>query len=288
MRHPFIWADAFTDKPFAGNPCAVVFDADDVPEATRLAFTRETRLSECAFLQRSTRADFGVRYYVASGEILFAGHPTVATVLALHARGLIAAPCAFTLEVGAGVISVELSARREVTITAPRPVFGKTWAAEEIAPLVGLPPSAIAAPPQTVSTGTPFCVTLLKDAKTLAKAALDVPALKAFQTRPDCDFGEPFLVTLGGATEQGDIQSRLLLAPPEPDEDPFTGSATCCGALYLWKHGLIADRAIVAEQGHHMGRPGRGKATCIGPLAAPEGVRLTGAGTIVMQGEVFF
>ena len=68
---------------------------------------------------------------------------------------------------------------------------------------------------------------------------------------------EPFWVTLQGATEIGDTFSRLLMAPPNPPEDPFTGSATGAMAAYLWRYAMIGDRNFIAEQGHWMGRPGQ-------------------------------
>ena len=110
----FMWVDAFTETRYGGNPCAVVFDADDISEEDRIAFTRETGLVECAFIQSSDTADFGARYYMPTGEIPMAGHPTVATVTALIEADLIelaSGAKTFSLEVGAGVISIEASPR---------------------------------------------------------------------------------------------------------------------------------------------------------------------------------
>ena len=61
-NHKCDWVDAFTDQPLRGNGCAVVYDAADLSVETRLAFTRETGLTECAFIVPSTRADFGARF----------------------------------------------------------------------------------------------------------------------------------------------------------------------------------------------------------------------------------
>lgn len=88
----------------------MVFDADHVPVEDRIAFTRETGLVECAFLVASDKADFGARYYMPTGEIPLAGHPTVATVTALTEDGrvdLSSGAARFTLEVGAGVMAIE-------------------------------------------------------------------------------------------------------------------------------------------------------------------------------------
>ncbi|MEM9783816.1 MAG: PhzF family phenazine biosynthesis protein [Pseudomonadota bacterium] len=282
-----VWADAFTDTPLTGNPCAVVFDAADVPVETRLAFTRETKLSECAFLVGSDKADFGARYYLASREIPMAGHPTVATAAALDRAGLLAGRSSFTLELGGGVFSVAIDRegpRPVYTMTQGRPVFGDHHDPALIGPLMGLPPDRIVGAPRTVSTGNPFCITRLRDHDALAEASLDTASMKAMWGR--VDFLEPFVFVLGGFTERGATAARLMLVPPEPLEDPFTGSATGSMAAYAFAEGLV-PRRFVAEQGHLMGRPGQAQVEVLGEPERPEGVRVGGTAVVVMDGEVY-
>jgi len=292
----FDWVDAFTDTAFGGNPCAVVHDADAVPEERRIAFVRETGLVECAYVVSSDRADFGARYYLADREIGMAGHPTVATVAALIGRGAIAvgeAPVEITLEVGAGILPVRIEPQEGagalITMTQRAPEFGTMHAPAEIAEIYGLNADDVVAVPQTVSTGTPFCIAVLRDHAVLGRARLDPGLLAAFRRRdghPDATLMEPFLVTLEGATPAGDTFSRLMLAPPNPPEDPFTGAATGCMAAYLWAHGLIERPVFTAEQGHWMGRPGSARVEVLGPPDRIEGVRVGGSAVIVMQGTV--
>jgi PhzF family phenazine biosynthesis protein len=285
--HRFFWIDAFTDQPMGGNPCAVVFDADDVPVETRIAFVRETRLSECAYLVASDRADFGTRYYVATGEIRMAGHPTIATCRALGASGLLEGRDSFTLEVGAGVLPIDISrgaGPAVFTMTQFAPEFLREYPPAEIAALYGLEAEDIVGVPQTVSTGTAFCITVLRDLETLARARLDLDAFAAYQ--PGTDFFEAFLCVTEGFTAEGDTAARLLLPPPLPPEDAFTGSATGCMAAYLWAKGLIESPRFVAEQGHGMGRPGRAEVEVLGPRDAIAGVRVGGSGMVLMEGTV--
>ena len=89
-----------------------------------------------------------------------------------------------------------------------------------------------------------------------------------------------------GFGSAGDTAARLLMAPPSPAEDPFTGSATGCLGAYLWHEGLIEAPAFTAEQGHGMGRPGQAKVEALGPREAPVGVRVEGAGVVLMRGEL--
>src|SRR5512134_1383206 len=108
--------DAFTDRPLSGNPCAVVLDADNLDEAEMLAIAREMNLSETAFVRRSERADFGVRYFTPAEEIPMAGHPTIATTFALWQSGRLklTGDCTVvTLELKGGPISVEVFAGKD-------------------------------------------------------------------------------------------------------------------------------------------------------------------------------
>ena len=290
--HPMMWVDAFTEERFGGNPCGVIFEADDIDEQTRIAFTRETGLVECAFLQQSEKAAFGVRYYTASGEIPMAGHPTIATMTALIAAeslALASDPVETTLEVGAGVLPITVTPRPGraplIAMRQLRPRFLRQYDPGPIAALYGLSSMDVVGAPQTVSTGSPFCIVALSDHDALRRAELHLDRFEEFKRSRNPDFFEPYLCVARGATEAGDTFARLLLTPPEPPEDPFTGSATGCMAAYLWANGLIESPRFIAEQGHWMGRPGRAEVEVLGPHDDIEGVMVAGSGVLVMQGE---
>jgi trans-2,3-dihydro-3-hydroxyanthranilate isomerase len=281
------WVDAFTDRPFGGNGCAVVHHAAHLDDETCLAFVRETSLVECTFLGPSDVADVRVRYFLASREIPFAGHPTVASVVAAHAAGTVGTGD-LTLETLAGIIPVHLSADgKRVTMRQNAPEFGVEVDPALVAAAIGLTTGDIIAPPQLVSTGLPFVITLLEDRTALSLAKLNASAVERMnESIGGDDVMEPFLCTLGGFTDAGDTAARLLLLPPSPPEDPFTGSATGAMASYLWKHGLIEGPEFVAEQGHMLGRPGRADVRVIGPRDAIEAVEVAGAGHILMSGTL--
>jgi len=286
-RYAFDWVDAFTDRAFGGNGCAVVHEGAALDSTTCQAFTRETSLVECTFTGPSSVADIRVRYFLASGEIPFAGHPTIATVAALMARGEVSAE-SLTLETGAGIIPVSVRDGL-IEMTQAAPEFGLCPGRAVVASAIGLHVDAIVGEPQIVSTGFPFCVTVLKDHAALRAAVLDPDAVGTFKAA--CGVAadtvlEPFLVTLPGLTEAGDTFSRLMLPPPMPPEDPFTGSATGAMGAYLWRQGLIDVNSFTAQQGHWMGRPGQARVTRVGPADAMTGVKVAGRGFVLMQGEV--
>ncbi|GGH31790.1 phenazine biosynthesis protein PhzF family [Cribrihabitans marinus] len=283
----FDWVDAFSARAFGGNGCAVVHGGATLPDRTCMDFVRETSLVECTFTGPSETADIRVRYFLASREIPFAGHPTLATVAALRARGLVQGD-SLTLETGAGIVPVRIDGER-IEMRQVAPVFGPELPVALVAAAISLPPDAIAHSPQRVSTGLPFCITVLRDHAALRAARLDVEALRrltAEQGYSGTDVVEPFLVTLRGATGEGHTFSRLLLAPPSPPEDPFTGSATGAMAAYLWRRGLMRGDRFTAEQGHWMGRPGQARVTRVGPPEAMTGIRVAGQGRLLMRGQV--
>jgi len=290
MEYLCDWIDAFTDQPFGGNGCAVVHDALHLDDDTCKAFVRETSLTECTFVGPSQVADFRVRYFLTGGEIPFAGHPTIATVLSLlHREKLPSAR--ITLETQAGIVPIEIDqsfGRPRVIMTQRAPEFGPKVDPSNIAAIGGIEASDILGMPQIVSTGLPFCITVVASHDVLARIKLQPKPLAAFQ-KAGAAIGvmEPFWVTLQGATEIGDTYARLLMAPPNPAEDPFTGSATGAMAAYLWRNAMIDDRNLIAEQGHWMGRPGQAQVQVLGPQKQIQGVRVAGTGHVLMSGSLF-
>ncbi|MHA6264956.1 PhzF family phenazine biosynthesis protein [Arenibacterium sp. CAU 1754] len=283
----FDWVDAFSDRAFGGNGCAVVHDGAGLDDQTCMNFVRETSLVECTFTGPSDVADVRVRYFLASREIPFAGHPTIATVAAMKDRGMIKGGD-LVLETGAGLVPIRIT-DDQIEMTQVAPQFGPMVEPEMVAQAINLTPEDIIAPPQMVSTGLPFCITILRDHAALRAARINPEALRALAASNGYDgddMAEPFLVTLKGATEAGETFSRLLLAPPSPPEDPFTGSATGAMAAYLWHHGMIAGDSFVAQQGHWMDRPGQATVTRVGSPDAMTGVRVAGAGFVLMRGSV--
>lgn len=254
-----------------------------------MAFVRETSLVECTFLGPSDIADLRVRIFLASREIPFAGHPTVASVIAAYAAGAIGTGD-LTLETLAGIIPVHLSEDGiRVTMRQNAPEFGPVVDINLAAAAIGLRAEDVIAPPQLVSTGLPFIIVPLFDRVALSCARFNGPALDILNESLGADGTgviEPFLTTLGGFTKAGDTFSRLLLLPPSPAEDPFTGSATGAMASYFWQRGLIDSPEFTAEQGHMMGRAGTAQVRVIGPRDAIESVEVAGNGHILMSGTL--
>lgn len=294
---PFLLVDAFTTQPLQGNPCAVVLDADDLAPVTRQRLAREFNQSETAFVDAAAAGSlaFTVRFFTPAEEIPLAGHPTIAAVTALLQVGRVllpadGSPLVLTLNLLHGPIRVDVlpgaaGAPPLVWMTQRRPIFGAVHDPARVLPLFGLVPDDLlpGAPIQTVSTGTPQLMLLLRDHAALRRAHVaDAAGLGRY--RAESDFFSPHLFCLGGATPAGHTFARHFGTPPDVSEDPVTGSATGGMGAYLWHYGYLKFPDFLAEQGHDMGRAGTVQVRVSGPAAAIEAVQIGGTGVVVLEG----
>jgi trans-2,3-dihydro-3-hydroxyanthranilate isomerase len=290
---PFYWIDAFTDKPYGGNPCAVVLGADSLSAEQMQAIAKEFNLSETAFVRSSEKADFGARYFTPQEELPFAGHPTIATVSALIQEELIKLGAGITrlsLELPAGIIPIEVepnSGRTRITMSQLAPKFLKIYDSKEVLEIFGLSEGDLipGAKIQTVSTGTPILMVPLANLDALKRVGYqDADRYLKFKSKGDFLFAHHFCPE--GVTKNGRTFARSLPTPPAQLEDPYTGSATGCMAAYLWKYGFVSETKFVAEQGHWMGRPGFGLVERVGTPEKIESVKLTGEAVVIAQGRI--
>ena len=81
MQRPFRQVDVFTERPYRGNPLAVVLDSSGLDGEQMQRFANWTNLSETAFVlpPNDPGADYRVRIFTPVIELPFAGHPTLGT-----------------------------------------------------------------------------------------------------------------------------------------------------------------------------------------------------------------
>ena len=83
--------DVFTDRPFAGNPLAVVYGAAGLATDQLRALAREFNLSETVFvLPPVTGGTYHARIFTPESELPFAGHPSIGAAVTSVRRGLAA------------------------------------------------------------------------------------------------------------------------------------------------------------------------------------------------------
>src|SRR5690349_15436786 len=130
--------DVFTDRPFAGNPLAVVFGADALAGDQMQALAREFNLSETVFvLPPTSEATYRARIFTPDTELPFAGHPSVGAAVTSVRRGL-AAPGRLVQECGAGSLPIEVTDTGAATLTGGTPTLGPDSDTAPLLSMVGL------------------------------------------------------------------------------------------------------------------------------------------------------
>lgn len=250
MTRRFSQVDVFSDQPLRGNPVAVVHDADGLTDDQMAAFARWTNLSETTFLLPPTdpAADYRLRIFTTSGELPFAGHPTLGSAHAwLAAGGVPRSEGRLVQECGAGLVSLRQSER--IAFAAPPLVRSGPVAdadLDRIARALRIDRDDIVDAAWT-DNGPGWVSVLLRD----ADAVLAVePDLMAFG---DLDVG---IVGPHPAGSDATVEVRALCPGHGVVEDPVTGSLNAGIAQWLTGNGTL-PASYVARQGTAVGRAGR-------------------------------
>ena len=257
------WVDVFTDHALAGNPLAVVLQADGLSSAQMQAIARETNLSETSFvLPPQARGHAAqVRIFTPHVELPFAGHPTIGTGWVLLDEGLVKAETdRFTLEEGVGPVPVRVDrgAGGPVLWMLHPPVkFGAVIEERaDIAAALGLTVDdlLVDVPIQVVTTGMPFLYVALKSPAVVDAAVSSGEALTSVLD----SHGLP-PVFLFASTGGNRLYSRIF-GPHSAThivEDPGTGAASGPLGAFAVRYGVIPSASqvsILSEQGTKMGR----------------------------------
>jgi len=249
MKRRYAQVDVFTPVPMQGNGLAVVLDGDGLSDAQMQGFTSWTNLAEATFIQRSDCADYRLRIFSHSGEMLFAGHPTLGSCAAwLAAGGRPARDGMVVQDCGVGLV--------EIDIRGQMPAFAAPET--DIASLDDKARDAICAAlglcPEVVVRSARLCNGPIWQVIELASAE-EVLAVAPFAQRQD-RFRGTALIGPHAPGAPCDWEVRNLGPASMMSEDPITGSLNA--AIAAWKYGTGQwDRAQVIAQGTALGRQGR-------------------------------
>ena len=75
--------DAFTNRPFSGNPAAVCIGTGPANETWMQLVAREMNLSETTFVHAAAEGGFSLRWFTPAAEVRLCGHATLASALVL-------------------------------------------------------------------------------------------------------------------------------------------------------------------------------------------------------------
>ncbi|GGZ49128.1 MULTISPECIES: PhzF family phenazine biosynthesis protein [Streptomyces rochei group] len=216
--------DAFTDRPFAGNPAGVLL-LDAFPDDDRLQqVALEVNHAETAFAHRlpgGGEADWALRWFTPATEVAMCGHATLATAHVLHTTGAQEGPVRFATR--SGVLVASPAADGSITLDFPTAPLTPVDAPAGVAEALGAEPRAV------LDTGPNLGDLLVEvaDEKTVRALTPDHRALAAHSERG--------IIATARAEDPArgyDYVSRCFFPNVGIDEDPVTGSAHTALAPY--------------------------------------------------------
>lgn len=296
MSLPYYVLDVFTERAYAGNPLAVVLDADALPPRQMQRIAREFNLSETVFVQKPTceEALARARIFTPSRELPFAGHPTVGTAYLLAELGL--APqgeeVSFVLDEAVGTVPVRVLRRKGSPPFAQLsvvqlPLYGPDAPPPPLlARVLGVEPQDVLQEPvgpRMVSCGLPYLLVPLRSPEVLSSVELNEPLWREHLSQAWADH---LLVYARGYED--DWRMRMFAPGSGVPEDPATGSAAVAlaGALANENGEAAGSWSWLMQQGLEMGRPSKLYAEADKVAGAVSAVRVGGHCVRVMEGRL--
>ncbi|MFI5251393.1 MAG: PhzF family phenazine biosynthesis protein [Bacteroidota bacterium] len=254
--------DAFTSKPFSGNPAAVCILPAPRDKEWMQNVAMEMNLSETAFLHPAEEG-FNLRWFTPKVEVELCGHATLASAHVLWEQGYIAPDKMAVFHSKSGKLTAQ---RNNDWITLNFPA-----APESPAPA---PPGLIEAlgcAVKYIGKNKFDYLVEVETARIVRELKPNFSLLAGLGVRG-------VMVTSRSDTPQFDIVSRFFAPGAGIDEDPVTGSAHCCLAPF-WKARLNKNEMMAYQAS---ARGGILKLKIEG-----DRVLLSGQAVTVFKGELF-
>jgi trans-2,3-dihydro-3-hydroxyanthranilate isomerase len=295
MQRRFATLDVFTNRRFAGNPLAVVLDAEGLDDQTMQAIAREFGHPETVFTfppeQPAHRAR--LRIFTPARELPFAGHPTVGTAVLLGLRDGAAKGQVMVLEEKIGpvhcvleLVGADHAFARFIAPQAPAEV-GAAPDNATIAAALDLAASDIGFDhfqPSRWSAGTAFTFVPVAGLAAIKRCRPDPAAFKtAFG-----EAGMAYVFCAETVTSGHHFHSRMFAPGAGIPEDPATGSASAAlpGAIARFAPPGDGNHTMLIEQGYEMGRPSRIEITMSVSGGTVGAVTIGGEAVVVTSGTI--
>lgn len=263
MPQKIIVVDAFTDRPFAGNPAAVCVLEGPAPEDWMKDVAREMNLAETAFLHPLTEAgSFSLRWLTPTVEVDLCGHATLASAHVLWQDGHLPADRAARFSTRSGWLT---ASRRGEEIELDFPALPL----DPIATPEGLIEALGAEIANAVSTRMDILVEL-RDEAAVRGLAPDLGTLAKLPVRG-------VIATSRSSGPESDFVSRFFAPQSGVPEDPVTGSAHCALAPY-W-----GDRLGKTEM---IGYQASARGGFVRVRREGDRVKLGGRAVTILRGEI--
>ena len=252
--------DAFTSKPFRGNPAAVCLLDGERDAQWMQDVAAEMNLSETAFLLRRDDGDYGLRWFTPAVEVALCGHATLASAHALHEeQGITFA----RFHTKSGVLTAERTGDL-IELDFPATLAEPTKPPGDLLESLG-----IANPVFVGRNRFDYIVEVASED--------EVRALDPDHTRLRRVEVRGVIVTSRSSSPEFDFISRFFAPGSGVDEDPVTGSAHCCLTPY-WS-AKLGKTEMTAFQASRRGGVVRVR-------LAGDRVKLGGNAVTVLRGEL--
>lgn len=218
---PIFQVDAFTEKPFTGNPAAVCLLEAPREEEWMQQVAAEMNLSETAFLHPEGEG-FRLRWFTPAVEVPLCGHATLASAHILWETGKVPKESAIAFHTKSGVL---IARREDDFVVLDFPAFGNepTELPRGLIEALGVAPlQARRALKNTPGKETFLLV--LESARDVREARPDFGLLRML--------GPIGVIITAPGSGEVDFVSRFFVPWAGIDEDPVTGAAHCCLAPY--------------------------------------------------------
>jgi trans-2,3-dihydro-3-hydroxyanthranilate isomerase len=274
--------DVFTDRPFAGNPLAVVFGGDALTTEQMQAMAREFNLSETVFVLPPTQpgATYRARIFTPSAELPFAGHPSVGVAVAQLWRGRFGAGQVIQ-ECGAGLLPIQVHPDSRATLSGGTPTVGPELDPRPLLAAASLSDLDYTGPaPRMAGCGVEFPFLSVR-AEAVAKAAADPAAMRAHDITSLCLFSWD--------AQARTAHTRMFAPGLGVPEDPATGSAALGFGVWLVAAGLLpadGDSSYTIRQGAEILRPSTLECTVTASGGRAVATTVTGQVAPVARGEI--
>ncbi len=211
--------DAFTNKPFSGNPAAVCIMDEKKPDRWLQNFAAEMNLSETAFVEKVSDG-FNLRWFTPKNEEELCGHATLASAHVLWESGILEAQNEARFHTKSGLLTAKKSGEW-IYINLPVEPPEKAEAPKSLIDGLGVNP---------VYTGKNRLdyIVEIESEERLRELNPDMEKLEQVNTRG-------IIVTSKTSSSKYDFISRFFAPGLGISEDPVTGSAHCCLAPYWAK-----------------------------------------------------
>jgi len=280
MKVAFKQVDVFSALPFNGNPLAVIMDAQGLSDEELAAIARWTHLSETTFVlpPQDAAADYRVRIFTVTGELPFAGHPTLGTAHALLEAGWpLKTPGKIVQECGVGLVDVKIGDDGALAFAAP-PATLTPFSDALMGNALNSDAFDLTQTPTVVDMGIRWLLIPMSSAQAVLDVQAHVADLQRLHQHAGVDGTALFGPLPAGETEQFEVRA-LLVENGSLTEDPVTGSANACLARYFAAQGQTHDYR--ARQGTALQRAGR-----ITVQFRDEGIWIGGQAVTVIDGTI--